>query len=226
MDLKKYRPLCQVPSCYNNRKNNITSQILHSFYRIPGFKREKARKNWLAKMNITEEYLNAKKLKNYHVCDRHFCSDDYTGSFIRLNAVPSLHLEYQENIPGFPSSTNLTKSNSPSNNDNVYNFNEEDINEQENFDCSDNVSSSSFFDSDAEIPLLNSKKQFSNLVIESHDSNCNDFSNDFPDDLCNDVSSNNLSSSESPLIVEIDIFHSSVAVQTKKMILLFAIAFV
>ena len=58
---------------------------MYSFYKIPGLKRVEARRNWLANMNITEEYLKERKLKDYHVCDRHFCSNDYTasGSYIR-----------------------------------------------------------------------------------------------------------------------------------------------
>lgn len=110
--LQKFRRRrsCEVPSCYNNIKKNEknTTKLLHSFFKIPDFNRAEARRNWLAKLNITEEFLKKKKSKKFHICDRHFCSNDYSalGSYIRLNAVPSLNLEYQENIP----STSMTNS--------------------------------------------------------------------------------------------------------------------
>ena len=138
--LKKYRSRvsCQVPSCYNNRHNKNPTQLLHSFYKIPGFKRGEA--IGLKKWTLPKIIWKQQNLKIITFVIATFVQMiTLLLDHIRLNVVPSFNLEYQENIPGFPSSTNLTKSHSPS----VYNFNEEEI-----FDCSDIVSSSSFFDSD------------------------------------------------------------------------------
>ena len=95
---KRWIPSCRVSSCYNNKqnkKNKQQSQMIHIFHKIPSSIRSETRRNWLTNMNITEEFLATLKTKVHVVCDRHFCSNDYatSGSFLFLNAVPSLHLE-------------------------------------------------------------------------------------------------------------------------------------
>lgn len=176
---KKNHNSCQVNSCYNNKKNKSTIQLSHSFFKIPGSNRGEARKKWLEKINLTEEYLALTKLKKHHVCDRHFCKEDYalSGSFLRLNAVPTLNLINQPICPRFSSSPSVNNEPSlPS----TYDFIDDNI------ECESIVSSSSYFGSDT--------------VIENADLICNDFSNKF---------SNEFSNIEFPLLVEVDKYHSS-----------------
>lgn len=109
MDLKKKKPTpgCHVNSCYNHKKYKTETELIHSFHKIPRSKnREEARKNWLEKLNFTEEYLKSTKLKEHYVCDRHFCSNDYSSTKLSYNSVPSLNLN--EVCPEIPSSTNIS----------------------------------------------------------------------------------------------------------------------
>lgn len=101
---KKSTPGCQVNSCYNHRKYKTETELIHSFFKIPRSNREEARKNWLEKLNLTEEYLTSTKLKDHYVCDRHFRSKDYSVTKLRFDSVPSLNLN--EVCPEIPSSTN------------------------------------------------------------------------------------------------------------------------
>lgn len=147
-------------------------------------------------MNVSEEFLTATKTK-IHVCDRHFDTNDYatSGTYLRYNAVPSLNLENQEIFPGISSSSM-----------NEYNY-DHNVNQED--ECNSFVSSSSIVD--AEIPLLKKQTQFQNLVLS--DDNCNDL--DSFENISNSFSSK-VSNSEHPLMVEVDNFHSSVAIQTEE----------